>query len=447
MGRKPKTIAWRAFIAVAAISLSVGAGFGQAKSPFKSAADLPQTPVPTTIDAPQKEEVLNQINDIVEKTAFVPGVDFSKWPQFLSTERQDIDKATTPRLFATAVNKALHQFGFSHIVLVTPDAAQARLNKQSVGIGVLIQAEPDGMRVLNVFAGSPAAEGGLQTGDLIILGDGKKPETALDLLGDEGSTLTIKVKHANGKVEEYKLKRRKYSNVRPETLTWSNPETAVLKVNTFDLSYDKDRVETLMKQAAGAKNLIVDLRSNPGGSILNLVHLMGLLLPPGTPIGTFISRSSVDKYVKDEGGKATDLPAIARWSQSKLRAAKNDVPPFKGHIAVLVNGGSGSAAEIAAAALRDQAEAPIVGSKSAGAVLVSVMQRIPDGFMLQYPITDFVTVNGVRLEGTGVSPIIETPALVKFNEPDPAIEKATMLLGRAELRDERGATANHGNGQ
>jgi carboxyl-terminal processing protease len=442
MFRPPNFKSWRPAHVFLALALTIACAFSQTAPTSEDKG--PSSP---SITAPQKQEVLDKINDVVEKSAFVPGVDFTKWPQFLASERSDIDKATSQREFGLAVNMALHKFGFSHMVLITPDAAQSRLSERSVGIGIALQIESDGMRVLNVFPDSPADEAGLVVGDLIVEGNGKKPESPLDLQGDEGTDLTIKVLHANGKTSEYTLTRRKYSNVRPETLTWINKETAVLKVFTFDVSYNREHVEDLVKQAEaqGAKNLILDLRSNPGGQILNLVHLMGLLLPPGTPLGTFITRSTVDKYVKDQNGKPTDLAAISRWTKTgKLLAQKDDIPYFKGHIAVLVNGGSGSASEIAAAALRDDIDAPIVGSKSAGAVLVSIMNQMPDGFMLQFPITDFVTVNGVRLEGTGVTPIVDAPALVKYNAPDEAVEKATLLLERADLRDERGASASIG---
>jgi len=402
-------------------------------------------PTPAPITATEKQDVLDKVNDIVEKTAYVPGVDFTKWPQFLATERSEIDKAQNDRDFSWAVNKALHKFGFSHIVLITPDAAHARLAEKSVGIGVLLQAEPEGMRVHFVFPDSPAEEAGLEIGDLIVEGNGKKPESPLELQGDEGTTLSILVKHESGKTQSYSLVRRKYSNVRPETLTWFSPDTAVLKVNTFDVSYNRNNVETLVKEAEdkNAKNLILDLRSNPGGSIFNLLHLMDLLLPPGTPLGTFINRSSVDSYVKEENGKPTDLAAIARFSKKgRLISSKISIPYFKGHLAVIVNGGSGSASEIAAAALRDDVDAPIVGSKSAGAVLVSMMNQMPHDFMMQVPITDFVTVNGIRLEGTGVTPVVEAPAIVKFNEKDEAIEKAALLLERADLRDARSGSAS-----
>lgn len=430
---------WRTLVALLA-TFVVCAAQAQTSAPADSPTNGPSY---AKVTAEEKQDILDKVNEVVEKHAFVPGVDFTKWPQFLSTERADIDKAQDDHEFALAVNAALHKFGFSHIVLITPESAQARLSQKSIGIGVLLQAEPGGMRVLNVFPDSPAEEAGLVAGDLIIEGNGKKPESPVELLGEEGTTLSIKVKHENGKVQSYDLMRRKYSNVRPETLTWYNKDTAVLKINTFDVSYNRSNVEDLVKQAedANAKNLILDLRSNPGGSILNLVHLMGLLLPPNTPLGTFITRTSVDRYVKEEKGKPTDLAAIARYSKS-LVASKDDIPYFKGHVAVLINGGSGSASEIAAAALRDDVDAPIVGTKSAGAVLVSIMNPMPDGFMLQFPITDFVTVNGVRLEGTGVTPVVDAPAIVKYNEKDEAVEKAALLLERADLRDARNGSAS-----
>ncbi|HZH97413.1 MAG TPA: S41 family peptidase, partial [Fimbriimonadaceae bacterium] len=259
-----------------------------------------------------------------------------------------------------------------------------------------------------------------------------------ELAGEEGTVLELKVKKGkDGKVQDYKITRAKYSNVRPETLTWVNSTTAMLKVPTFDVGYNRKRVEDLMTEAGKAKNLILDLRSNPGGAVINLTHLMGLLLPEGTPIGTFISRSTVSRFVKERGGSPTDLVAIAHWSPMKLKAQKNEVPVFKGNVAVLINGGSGSASEIAAAALKESLNAPLIGTKSAGAVLVSVMAPMPHGYMLQYPITDYITMQGLRLEGNGVQPVVEAPAAVRFGEPDVAVEKAVILLQRAELRQGR----------
>jgi carboxyl-terminal processing protease len=113
-----------------------------------------------------------------------------------------------------------------------------------------------------------------------------------------------------------------------------------------------------------------------------------------------------------------------------------NVPVFKGKIAVLVNGLSGSASEITAQALKELVGAQIVGTKSAGAVLVSVMVPIARGFMVQYPINDYVSAKGVRLEHTGVPVDAEatTPQEMMPSKIDPAFQVALQQLNRAGQR-------------
>ena len=106
------------------------------------------------------------------------------------------------------------------------------------------------------------------------------------------------------------------------------------------------------------------------------------------------------------------------------------MPVYTGRVAVLVNRFSGSASEIAAAALHDLVGAEVVGTKSAGAVLVSVIGDATNGFTLQYPIMDYVTVKGLRIEGNGVAPTV-TVEDAKFRlpkDPDPVVEKAVAQL-------------------
>lgn len=389
------------------------------------------------LTADQKTEVLNAVNKLMAETVFVPGVDFNKWPEYLAANRAEIDKAETSMDFAIATNKALRQFGISHMVLATPQAASNRRNRRAMGMGIQIEVEANGIRVQGVFPKSGADEAGIQPGDLIMENNGKPVKQPTDLTGTEGESSLLTVQRGEKKLK-IRVTRKAYSNVRPETLTWVDKETAVLKVWTFDLAYNRENVEKLMLEAAKSKRLIVDLRSNPGGAVLNLTHLMGMLMPSGTPVGAFLSRSDVDRYVKDTGGKPTDWEAIGKQSRNTLTARTNPrVPAYKGQLAVLVNGGSGSASEIAAIALSEQG-IPVVGSKSAGAVLASLMRPIALGFQLQYPIMDYVSPKGVRLEGTGVQPLLESTKLPKFGEKDEAIEKATLLLIRMARDANRG---------
>lgn len=383
------------------------------------------------IDDEEKSDVLDAMGKLIESSAFVPGVDFSKWPNLVEKHKKQIDAAKNEEDFAEAVNSALQEFKFSHIVLATPRAARSRIERKTVGIGIMVQQEEEGLRVINVFPETPAEEVGLQVGDLVVEADGKKITPGVSLVGEEGTEVSFVVKRGEEK-KSFTVKRRKYSNIRKDTLSWPSPDTAVLTVHTFDLSYDRERINDLMDEAGKAKNLILDLRNNGGGVVINMLHLMSFFLDNDTVIGTFINRGLVRDYVKETGGKETDLKAIAEWAeQGKLRPLRNRRGQFHGNVAVLVNSGSGSASEITAAALKENLNAPIVGTKSAGAVLVSVMAPLVNGWSLQYPLMDYVTAKGVRLEGNGLVPDSEakTP---RFNEQDTAIEKALTLLAKAQ---------------
>ncbi len=402
------------------------------------AQTTPENPSKPSLSQEIKDAVLKDVNKVMTESAFVPGADFSKWSEFIKGEQAELDKATNSKEFVGAINAAMQKFGLSHIVLQSPEAAQSRVNKKIVGIGIQIQPEAGkGILIVNVFPGSPADEAGLRPGDMILEHNGKKAETQADLAGEEGQHANLSVSR-EGKMLKFDVVRRPYSNVRPETLAWPAKDTAQLRVWSFDLSYDRANVEKLMKEAAGAKNLILDLRSNGGGAVVNMIHLLSLVAPADTPIGTFISRSAVDRYIKETGGKADELSKIAKWYDRPLKTMKpKELEPFKGNIVVLVNGASGSASEITAATLQEMRGASVIGSKSAGAVLVSVMRPISNGYLMQYPITDYVTPLGVRLEGRGVLPLLEVNPNPKFGEKDECLEKA-VLHAQSKLRAEGG---------
>lgn len=408
----------RALIVAAGLAIA-GASYAQATSDVTSKV---------TLSKEIKDAVLKDVDKIMTESAFVPGVDFSKWTEFIKGEQAKLDEASSAREFVGVINQAMQKFGLSHIVLQSPQMAESRVLRKTVGIGIQIEIEEGGIRVVNVFPGSPADTAGLKPGDLIVEHNGKKPKVQADLAGEEGQEAKLKIQR-DGKSLDFTVVRKQYSNVRPETLSWPTKDTAHLKIWTFDLSYDRKNVDKLMKEAAGAKNLILDLRSNGGGAVVNMMHLLSLTMPPETPIGTFVSRSAVNSYIKETGGKADELDKIAKWYDRPLKTAKpKELEPFKGNIVVLVNGASGSASEITAAALQEMRGAGVIGSKSAGAVLVSIMRPIANGYLLQYPITDYVTPNGLRLEGRGVIPVVEAAQVVKFGEKDDAIEKSMVYI-------------------
>jgi len=392
-----------------------------------------------TLTQDAKNNVLKALEVTVTRRAFVAGADFSKWPEYLEKHRKDIDAATDVPSFTREVNRAFREFGVSHLGLRSPRQFQSSRSTSTVGIGVIARKEDEGLRVFAVLPTGPAASSGLEVGDVIVEVDGK-PALSTDVLdGDEGSKLAVKVKKPSGEVKEIALERRRYSTIRPETLTWVDEEAAVLRIPTFNVGYNREAVEKLVEEAARAKYLIVDLRSNGGGLVANMRHLLGLLLPEGSPIGTSVTKPMSERFVIATKGDPKDVVAIAKWVDSPQKTRRGRVDPFPGRIAVLINRGSGSASEITAAALKEDAEALLVGTRSAGAVLTSLIQQLPEGFGLQYPVTDYITAHGVRLEGHPLMPDIEVtaanpggptppPASPGATRPDIVVERAVEKL-------------------
>lgn len=384
------------------------------------------------LTADAKKEVLEGMKKVLDERAFVPGQDLSKWQEHVAKHQESIDKAATIDIFSREVNRALREFGFSHIRLRSPRLAETRGRTFVIGPGFNARVENNTLVVSAVTEKSPAAEAGLKVGDVILEVDGKAPTTADVLRGDENSEVILKVK-TDAEPKEIKVKRQRISTVRPETLTWlEGGETAVLRVFTFSAGYGRENIEKLITEAneKKAKHLILDLRNNGGGAVNNLQHLLSLLLPPDTVVGSFINKATAKRFADETKGDPKDIIAIAKWSDRKYKTQKRTVTPFSGKIAVLVNRASASASEICSAALRENAKSPIIGTRTAGAVLASTYAKLPQGFEMQYPISDFVTANGMRLEANPLQPDAEVTGRAEEGK-DPAVEKAIELLKKA----------------
>jgi carboxyl-terminal processing protease len=377
----------------------------------------------------QKQSVLKSLEETLTTRAFVPGVDFKKWNEFIEKKKEDIEKDKDVASFTRTVNQALRDFGISHCRLQTPRATSQRGKTTTIGTGFLGTVEEKGIRVRRVVDGSPAKTAGIEEKDLITKVNGELPTKADAVEGEKGTKFHLDIEKPDGATKQIDIELAEYSTVRKETLSWEGDDVAILRVHTFSAGYGRENIEALVAEASKkAKYLILDLRSNGGGAINNLNHMLSLLLPEGTAYGTFVTRRVAENYAREKPEAPTTAEAMADWAPNKAKTKKPKVPVFSGKIAVLMNRGSASASEICSAALKELVNAKVIGTPSAGAVLSSVFTRLVEGFSIQYPVSDYVTVKGVRLESNPIKPDVEVTAVRKEGEPDPVIAKAAEIL-------------------
>jgi carboxyl-terminal processing protease len=177
----------------------------------------------------------------------------------------------------------------------------------------------------------------------------------------------------------------------------------------FDTFGDETFMNPVLQSigGAGAAGLIIDLRWNVGGIANQLQRVAGALLPDGATLGTM------------HNAQGQEVMAVTR------SAAR-----YQGPLVLLVGPGTGSGAEMLAAAVHDTQRGQLVGRMTNGSALVSEAFPLPDGGFARVPISDFTTATGKRIEGVGVEPntrVMPTLEDVRAGR-DAALERALMLL-------------------
>lgn len=397
-----------------------------AQAQFKTGEELVKKNAEFNLET--REEILKGVTDILQNRAFVPNVDFKKWDDELAKSHDDLVKMETENAFTNGVNKLLREFGITHIGLRTPRSAEFRRTGTTSGLGITAQFKEGAMVVQSVAEGSPGAQAGLLVGDKIIEINGEpvKEDSRLSPNGEE--PMQIKFQRGNDETKEVSIKSGSFvAPARADTLTWIGDDIAMIRINSFSRGYEIENINKLMGEAAKAKGVIVDLRNNGGGAVSNLAHLMGLFIDSNEPVGTFVNRQMMAGYLREKAVETASVTEIAAWGTSKYRPRTPSIARYTGKVAVLINRGSASASEIFSAAMKDVRGAEIVGQASRGAVLASVYGRLAGGFEIQYPISDYVTIKGIRLEGNPVEPTLKVEA-GRGQEGDAVLEAAVQSL-------------------
>ncbi len=263
------------------------------------------------------------------------------------------------------------------------------------GVGIDLSIEDDQVVVIAPFDGSPAAQAGIRSGDIIVTIDGvpvntnSLADTIGRMRGAEGTAVKIGIMRGdNPEPMLFTLKRSRVDlhSVRGEML---EAGYAYVRISQFSETTGDDlngALKDLRKHnGAPLKGLVLDLRDNPGGVLEAAVAVADAFLDSGV-IVTAKGRTPDSKFEMD----ATPGDVL------------NGAP-----IIVLVNGGSASAAEIVAGALKDQHRAKLMGRTTFGKGSVQTIIPLSDDRAVKLTTSLYYTPSGVSINHRGIAPDIE----------------------------------------
>lgn len=289
------------------------------------------------------------------------------------------------------------------------------------GLGLSVVMEDGAVKVVSPFRGSPAEEAGLKAGDYIthLEGDliyGQELDEAVSRMrGPAGTSIRLTIFRA-GREEPFDVTvTRGVIELEPVTYTIEAGNIGVITVNEFSRDVGADVYaawQNIQREATGrVSGLVLDLRSNPGGSLDEAVALSDLFLDRGRIVSQR-GRARGETILYDaesvfRGEIAADLPMI-----------------------VLIDAGSASASEIVAGALQDHRRAVIMGDQSFGKGSVQTLLPLTRDTALKLTTARYYTPAGKSVQEGGITPDIKVPQL-----SDPDLERrAKFQMRESDLR-------------
>jgi len=305
----------------------------------------------------------------------------------------DSSKVTDQNLTWGAIRGMVEALGDTgHSVFLTPDEVKAEndsLNGHVSGIGVVVDNRQVPPSIVSVVPGSPAEAAGIKPGDVIVAVNGTSTETmnSSDIVqlirGDAGTTVTLSIlHHGANEPTEISIER---ADVAVPASSWAmipGTETGVVQVLQFSSGAGEAATKDLQAALdAGAKQIVLDLRGNPGGYVNEAVKLASQFLDKGTVYEEQDRDGDVNSIDTQGGGIATQIPLV-----------------------VLVDHGSASSAEIVAGALQGNDRAKLVGETTFGTGTVLNTYTLSDGSAIRLGVLEWLTPKGQTIFGKGITP-------------------------------------------
>ncbi len=309
-------------------------------------------------------------------------------------------------LYKGAIRGMMEALGDRYSQYFTPEQMEdwvSDLEGEYGGIGVTIELVDGMLMIMGVFPGSPAQAAGLKAGDVIVSVDskdmkGRLPSDAAVLLrGDPGTAVeTIFLRPSTGELRSLKIVRAKIVQPSMEVKGLGEDLHYIRVMQFSEEAGTSFPLVVGSLRSLGMKGLVLDLRDNPGGLVNVCVEMASHLVPKG-PIVELVRKDLKDVIENPE-----------------------DIEPIP--VVVLINGGTASASEILAGAIRDRGVGVLVGEKTFGKGCIQTLVDLGDDMGgVKLTIAEYRTPGGQAIEDEGLAPDypltvpeVKIPAAPKF---------------------------------
>ena len=283
-----------------------------------------------------------------------------------------------------------------------------------IGIGVYIANDTTTNQIVVLYPipGSPAEEAGIKENDIITKIDdveysGEQIDEAADIMKAElGDTVKLEIKR-DTEILTLEIERREI-RINAVTSEIIEGNIGLITIPSFidgTANEFKENAQKLMDE--GITKFIIDVRDNTGGIVSEALQIADYLVPNDKTLMVTINKDNKREEVKS---KEDNL--------------------IKGDVVLLINGNSASSTEILSAAIKDNSVGKLIGTKTYGKGVIQQILKLTDGNALKITTEEFITPNGDKIDGVGISPDEEVKLTTdkEGNVVDTQLMKAIEIL-------------------
>lgn len=314
---------------------------------------------------------------------------FDKLTEVLNYIQQEyVDTVDREALVNTTIEKMLQSLDPHSAYIPVEDfqSANEPLEGNFEGIGIEFHIQSDTIMVVSPISGGPSESVGIRAGDRIVMVD----DTLVAGVGISNNEVMQKLRGQGGTKVRVKIARRGVPKLLTFTITRGkipiysvdvaypiNDSTSYIRISRFAATtYEEFMQAALPLKKKGMKQLVLDLRGNPGGYLDAATKLAD----------EFLEKKKIIVYTEGKSRPRSDYEATATGEFENT------------NVMILIDEGSASASEIVAGALQDWDRATIVGRRSFGKGLVQEQSVLPDGSALRLTIARYYTPTGRSIQ-------------------------------------------------